>query len=83
MSLLFKSSAWETGVGNFPAEQEGSMSNNEKYGTAGKHTLGKTGAKQTGDLLDQSLGCKESVVLLGELFNELLVLVQPEARRAS
>lgn len=38
--------------------------------------LGKTGTEQTGDLLDQSLGSKEGVVLLGELLDKLLVLVQ-------
>ena len=38
--------------------------------------LGKTGAQQTRDLLDQSLRSKESVVLLGELLDELLVLVE-------
>lgn len=40
-------------------------------------TLGETGSEQTRDLLDQSLGSQESVVLLGELFDELLVLVEP------
>ncbi len=38
--------------------------------------LGKTGTQQTRDLLDQSFGSKESIVLLGELLNELLVLVE-------
>ena len=41
------------------------------------HTLGETGTKQTGDLLDESLRGKESVVLLCELLDELLVLVEP------
>lgn len=36
--------------------------------------LGETRTQETGDLLDQSLGGKESVVLLGELLDELLVL---------
>jgi hypothetical protein len=40
-------------------------------------TLGETGSEQTRDLLDQSLGGQESVVLLGELLDELLVLVEP------
>lgn len=40
-------------------------------------TLGETGSEQTRDLLDQSLGSQESVVLLGELLDELLVLVEP------
>lgn len=38
--------------------------------------LGETGAEQTGDLLDQGLGSEESIVLLGELLDELLVLVE-------
>ena len=44
------------------------------------HTLGETGTKETGDLLDESLRGKESVVLLGELLDELLVLVEPAWR---
>lgn len=38
--------------------------------------LGETGAQETRDLLDESLGGKEGVVLLGELLDELLVLVE-------
>ena len=38
--------------------------------------LGETGAQETRNLLDQSFGSKESVVLLGELLDELLVLVE-------
>ena len=41
-------------------------------------TFGKTGTKETGNLLDQSFGSKKSVVLFGELLDELLVLVEPE-----
>jgi hypothetical protein len=41
--------------------------------------LGETGPKETGDLLDEGLRGKESVVLLGEFLNELLVLVEPES----
>jgi hypothetical protein len=37
-------------------------------------SLGKTGTQETGDLLDQGLGSEESVVLLCELLDELLVL---------
>jgi hypothetical protein len=40
-------------------------------------SLGETGSEQTRDLLDQSLRSQESVVLLGELLDELLVLVEP------
>jgi hypothetical protein len=38
--------------------------------------LVETRTQETGDLLDQSLGGKESIVLLGELLDELLVLVE-------
>ena len=39
-------------------------------------SLGETGAKETGDLLDQGVGGHEGVVLAGEFLDELLVLVQ-------
>jgi hypothetical protein len=42
-----------------------------------KLTLGKTGTQQTRDLLDQGFGSQESIVLLGKLLDELLVLVEP------
>jgi hypothetical protein len=42
-----------------------------------KRTLGQTGTQQTRNLLDQRLGGEESVVFLGELLDQLLVLVQP------
>ena len=45
-----------------------------------KRTLGKTGTEQTRDLLNESLGRQESVILFGELLNKLLVLVK-SARR--
>lgn len=38
--------------------------------------LGQTGTKETGNLLDQSLGSKEGIVLASKLLDELLVLVQ-------
>ena len=41
-----------------------------------KLTLGQTGTQETGDLLDQSLGSKEGIVLASKLLDELLVLVQ-------
>jgi hypothetical protein len=44
--------------------------------------LGQTGTEQTRDLLDQSLGSEERVVLLGELLDELLVLVEPGGEKA-
>jgi hypothetical protein len=43
---------------------------------AEKHTLGETGTEQTGNLLDQTLGSEESIVLASELLDELLVLVE-------
>jgi hypothetical protein len=39
-------------------------------------TLGQTGTEETGDLLDESLGSNEGIVLAGKLLDELLVLVQ-------
>ena len=39
-------------------------------------SLGKTWSKKTRDLLDHVIGSKEEIVLLGELLNQLLVLVQ-------
>ena len=39
-------------------------------------SLGKLGTQETGNLLDESLGSNESVVLLGKLLDELLVLVE-------
>ena len=39
-------------------------------------TLGQTGTQETGDLLDQSLGGNEGIVLAGQLLDELLVLVE-------
>lgn len=38
--------------------------------------LGETGTEETRDLLDENLRGEESVVLLGELLDELLVLVE-------
>lgn len=38
--------------------------------------LVETGTEKTGNLLDKSFGSDESIVLLGELLNELLVLVE-------
>ena len=42
-----------------------------------KRTLGETGTKETGNLLDESLRGQESVVLLSQLLDKLLVLVKP------
>lgn len=38
--------------------------------------LGQTGTEETGNLLDQTLGSKESIVLASKLLDELLVLVE-------
>mmetsp|Transcript_4898 Transcript_4898/g.9714 ORF Transcript_4898/g.9714 Transcript_4898/m.9714 type:complete len:229 (+) Transcript_4898:142-828(+) len=38
--------------------------------------LSQTGTQDTGDLLDESGGSQETIVLLGELLDELLVLVE-------
>ena len=40
-------------------------------------TFRKTWTKETGNLLDEGLGRKESVVFFSELLDKLLVLVQP------
>lgn len=39
--------------------------------------FGKTGSEQTRDLLEESLGAQEGVILLRELLDQLLILVQP------
>ena len=39
-------------------------------------TFRKTGAEETGDLPDEGVRSDESVVLLGKLLDEFLVLVQ-------
>jgi len=39
-------------------------------------SLGETGTKETGDLLDQNFGGQEGIIFLSKLLNELLVLVQ-------
>jgi len=39
-------------------------------------TLGKTGTEETRNLLDQSLGSDEGIVLASELLDQLLVLVE-------
>mgnify|MGYP006976729493 CR=1 FL=1 len=40
------------------------------------HTLGQTGAQQTGNLLDQALRSNEGIILASQLLDELLVLVK-------
>ena len=42
--------------------------------------LGETGSEQTGDLLDESFGGQESIILLSKLLDELLVFVEPVPR---
>jgi len=41
-----------------------------------RHTLGKTGTQETRDLLDESIGCDERIVLAGKFLDQLLVLVE-------
>ncbi len=43
---------------------------------SGNLTLGETGSKKTGNLLDQALRSNEGVILASELLDQLLVLVQ-------
>ena len=40
-------------------------------------TFGETWTKETGNLLNESLRRKESVIFFSELLDKLLVLVQP------
>ena len=54
-----------------------------RHGRGELARLGQTGAQQTWDLLDQRLGSQEGVVLLGELLDELLILVEPTAASQS
>ena len=62
-------------MGNLPAVGEGIR--RIMYKTTEERTLGKTGAEETRDLLDQSLGSQEGIVLLRQLLDELFVLVKP------
>lgn len=78
MSLFPRSSAWETGVGNFPAGEGRLALSIGALRRRMKHTLGETGTEETRNLLDESLGGQESIVLLSEFLDELLVLVEPE-----
>jgi hypothetical protein len=41
-------------------------------------TFGETWTKETGNLLDKGLGCKESIIFFSELLDQFLVLVQPK-----
>lgn len=40
------------------------------------HTLGETRTQETRNLLDESIGCDEGIVLAGKLLDQLLVLVE-------
>jgi len=46
-----------------------------RYGGGELSSLGETGPEETRDLLDEGFRRQESIVFLGELLNELLVLV--------
>ncbi len=72
--LALKSSLWETGVGNLPAVR--SLAEFRTSRTAKLHTLGETGTQKTRNLLDESIGSNEGIVLASKLLDELLVLVQ-------
>lgn len=73
MILPLKSSLWETGVGNLPAIKN---IRRDIKGEVDTHTLGETGTKETGNLLDQGVGSDEGIVLACELLDQLLVLVE-------
>lgn len=76
------------GVGNFPAVDACVQMRETISRCLGKkvdwnaarqgaeRTLGKTGAKQSRNLLDEGIGSEEGVVLLGQLLDKFLVLVQ-------
>ena len=75
MSLLVKSSAGDTGVGNFPAVVQSVIEERSTKLLKGR-TLGKTRTKETRNLLDECLRGQEGVVLLRKLLDQFLVLVQ-------
>ena len=64
------------GGGELASYNDASTLRSEFLCTSCMHTLGETGTKQTGDLLDEGLGGQERVVLLSQLLDELLVLVE-------
>jgi len=72
--LLWRSSLWETGVGNLPAADLSVLVRGVLE--AGECTLGKTWTQKTWNLLDQGVGSDESIVLASELLDQLLVLVE-------
>lgn len=76
MTFEFRSSPWEMGVGNLPAVVLTSVCFSKGHKQIGWHTFRETGTQETGDLLDQSVGGKEGVVLASKLLDELLILVQ-------
>ena len=77
VTLLFRSSPWETGVGNLPARRRKTSQLRQRIARRTlPHTLGETGTEETGNLLDQRLGSQEGIVLASQLLDELLVLVQ-------
>lgn len=68
LTLLVKSSAWEMGVGNFPAalQTQNRSENGPGVQIHEELTLGETWTQETRNLLDESLRSKESVVFLGK-----------------
>ena len=81
--FAFRSSLWEIGVGNLPAVARFSVSERfkkqfyrDREKTGVRHTLGKTWAQKTRDLLNQGIGGNKGVVFTCELLDQLLVLVE-------
>ena len=64
------------GGGELASYNDASTLRSEFLCTSYMHTLGETGTKQTGDLLNEGLRGQERVVLLSQLLDELLVLVE-------
>ena len=75
VSLLVKSSAGDTGVGNLPAVVQSIIDRTQKRRNDCRRTLGKTRTKETRNLLDECLRRQESIVLLRELLDQFLVFV--------
>lgn len=61
------------GVGNLPAIATSVIA---ECSVGYLPTLGQTGSQETGNLLDESIGSHEGIVLAGQLLDQLLVLVQ-------
>lgn len=75
-SVIFadRSSLWETGVGNLPAEIHISYARSSRAQYS--HTFGETRTQKTGDLFYKCVGSDECIVLAGKLLDQFLVLVE-------